>query len=52
MGNERDRKAAPSIEERRIRRMLLPTVVPNPRSNGSTMKRPNVSLLDRLSVLT
>ena len=32
--------AAPSSELRSTRRRLLPMVVPKPRSNGSTMKRP------------
>jgi hypothetical protein len=36
--------AAPSSELSRIRRRLLPTVVPNPRSKGSAVKRPYVSV--------
>jgi hypothetical protein len=32
--------AAPVIEERRIRRRALPTVIPYPRSNGWAWKRP------------
>src|SRR5215212_5002131 len=36
--------AAPSSELSRIRRRLLPTVVPNPRSNGSAENLPYVSV--------
>jgi len=35
-----------------MRRSELPIVVPKPRSNGSTMNRPNVSLLNLGSVPT
>ncbi len=36
--------AAPSIEERRVRRKALPMVVPNPRSNGCALNLPYFSV--------
>ena len=36
--------AAPSIEESRTRRRLLPIVVPNPRSKGSAVNLPYVAV--------
>ena len=36
--------AAPSRLDSRMRRRLLPTVVPNPRSNGSAVNRPYMSV--------
>ena len=36
--------AAPSIDDSSTRRSALPTVVPNPRSNGCAGNRPNRSV--------
>ena len=44
--------AAPSRLDSRMRRRLVPTVVPNPRSNGSTANLPYVSSLRSLSGIT
>ena len=44
--------AAPSIVLSKIRRRLLPIVVPNQRSNGSIVNRPNVSVADCSSRIT
>ena len=44
--------AAPDNEDSNTRRNELPTVVPNPRSNGSAVNRPYVAVMDSLSTST
>ena len=44
--------AAPSIEESRLRRRALPTVVPKPRSNGCAENLPKVGVRVSASVST